>query len=219
MTPPKNQDFRLPAEAPSIATAANHNDWTILRDEGLTRAMASAAVWRNGLAGFVTLLTSVLVLKGADLGVLAQPYRSITIVGLLGGTTLAIIGLWYALVAEAPSEGRASFGAVIKVHGSVAEYLQTVALASQNKLRRARGFVAAALFLLLVGLAFWWTGIGEPPSSKVQITWFDGSANRTDCGTPIDSLPQQIGLKTSSTADAMILAPASIVSIKVVPSC
>lgn len=219
MTSQETPAFRKPAKAPSTATAADLHDWLALRDAGLTRTTATATAWRNGLAGFVTLLTSVLVLKGADLSAVAQPYRSLSIVGLLGGTTLAIVGLWCALTAEAPVEGRASRGAVVERHGSVAAYLQDVALASQNKLRLARRFVAAALILLLVGLASWWVGLGESASSTVRIMWVDHSVNRTDCGSLIDSLPQEIGLKTNSAADPLILAPASIVSIKVVPSC
>lgn len=219
MTSPGIPTFRKPAKGPPTATAANLKDWLGLRDAGLTRTMATATAWRNGLAGFVTLLTSVLVLKGADLSAVTQPYRSVTIVGLLGGTTLALIGLWYALAAEAPAEGQASLKAVVKRHRTVAAYLQAVALASQKKLRRARRFVAVALVLLLVGLASWWLGLGEPPSSKVRISWVDDTVNRTDCGTLIDSLSHQIGLKTSSTADPVIFAPASIVSIVAVPSC
>jgi hypothetical protein len=214
-TPP----FRKPAKAPSAATAADLNEWLELRDAGLARTTAKATVWRNGLAGFVTLLTSVLVLKGSDLTALAQPYRSMTIVGLLGGTALAIIGLWFALAAEAPAEGRASREAVIEKYGSVASYLQWVALASQKKLRLARRYVAAALILLLVGFASWWTGPGESSSTKVRVRWVENSVNRTDCGTLIDSLPREIGLTTSSDVDPLIIPSASIVSIVVVPSC
>lgn len=219
MTSQETPAPRLSAEAPSASTAADLKHWLALRDEGLTRTKAAAMAWRNGLAGFITLLTSVLVLKGADLSAVAQPYRSVTIVCLLGGATLAIIGLWCALAAEAPAEGRASLQAVVKKHKSVPAYLQDVAFASQKKLRLARRFVAGALILLLGGLAFWWVGPAESSLSKVRITWVDNSVSRTDCGSLIPSLPNEIGLKTNSATDPHILAPASIVSIVVVASC
>lgn len=219
MTSEKPPAFRKPAKAPSAATAADLKDWLALRDEAITRTKASATAWRNGLAGFVTLLTSVLVLKGADLSTVAQPFRWLTILGLLGGATLAIIGLWCALTAEAPAEDRASLQAVVKEHGSVAGFLQDVALASQKRLKFARRFVAAALILIMVGLTFWWVGLAEPSSSKVRITWENSSVKQTDCGTLVPSLPNEIGLKTNSAADPLVLTPASIVSIVSVGSC
>lgn len=219
MTAKENPLFRLPDEAPTSTTAADRADWLALRDAGLTRTIATATAWRNGLAGFVTLLTSALVLKGGDLSGVVQPYRFLTTFGLLSGTILAIIGLWRALAAEAPVEGQASLTAVVKKHGSVAGYLQAVALASQKQLSFARRLLAAALVMLLVGLASWWVSPQVSSLSKVSITWVDNSVKRTDCGILVASLPSEIALVNDLSDVPLIFRPDSIVSIVLVQSC
>ena len=211
--------FRRPSRAPDVGAPTDLRDWLALRDAGLTRTAAAAVTWRNGLAGFVTLLMSVLVLKGADLADLAQPNRFVAIGGLLGGATLAIVGLWRTLAAEAPAEGQASYDGVVSRYGSIAAYLQSVASDSQVKLRQARRCVAAALALLLVGVGAWWLAPQATSAGKARITWHDGGTNRTACGDLVASTPNTIALKANSATDPLLLPSSSVVSIDLVSSC
>ena len=86
------EKFKLPAEAPKTGVSSDLGAWAKLADDAPKRAAAAAVTWRTGLAGFVTLLLSVLVLEGADVGDIGGPYRWIAIVSLACGAALAIVG-------------------------------------------------------------------------------------------------------------------------------
>lgn len=217
MTTPES--FKLPAEPPKTGVFSDLDAWAKLADNAPKRAAAAAATWRTGLAGFVTLLLSVLVLKGADVGDIDAPYRWIAIASLGFGAALAIIGLWQALTAEAPPETTGDYNRVIGTHQSVAEYQQAVAQGSWAKLRNARVLVGLSLVAILVGIVAWWAAPSTPKLGKVAITWNTSSGPRTDCGSLVVAEAGVVGLQANDASDVVTVKTSSIVQMKQVATC
>lgn len=215
-TPP---DFIKPTDAPRAGVSGDLQAWQKLTNEGPERARAAAATWRNGLAGFVTLLLSVLVLKGTDVGDVAEPYRWIAIGGLVLGAILAVVGLWKALSAEAPLESKGDYGAVVDQHNSVAEFLQTVAAHSWRKLDLARFFVGLSLASILVGILGWWVAPATSIEGKVSITWQAQDGPRTDCGSLVAAAPRTVALRANGGSDVVVVNASAIVEVKQVAAC
>jgi hypothetical protein len=215
-TPP---DFIKPTEAPKAGVSRDLQAWQKLTNEGPESASAASATWRNGLAGFVTLLLSVLVLKGTDVGDVAEPYRWIAIVGLVLGALLAIVGLWKALSAEAPLETNGNFDALVRRHNSVAEYLQTVAAQSWKKLDQARFFIGLSLASILVGIIAWWVAPSTSTEGKVSITWHAHNGSRTDCGSLVPAAPRTVAVQANGRSDVVAVPASDIVEMKQVAAC
>jgi len=213
------EKFKLPAEAPKTGVSSDLGAWAKLADDAPKRAAAAAVTWRTGLAGFVTLLLSVLVLKGADVGDIGGPYRWIAIVSLACGAALAIVGLWKALSAEAPPETTGDYDRVIGTHHSVAEYLQAVAEGSWAKLRHARLFVGLSLAAILVGIIAWWAAPLPPKQGKVSITWQTSGGQRTDCGSLVAAEARAVGLQANDATDVVTVKTSDIVRMKQVAIC
>ncbi|BBY46919.1 hypothetical protein MARA_03490 (plasmid) [Mycolicibacterium arabiense] len=76
--------------------------WDALVDSSIERATATAEKWRTGLAAFVTVVTSVLLLKGPDAQKIALRNLAV-VIPLVAGAGLMILGLWRALEASAPA--------------------------------------------------------------------------------------------------------------------
>lgn len=215
--------FRKPDSAPSSSTASDLRAWQRLTEAGPSRAKEAAATWRNGLAGFVTLLTSALVLKGSDLADISGTPKWIAVVGCLGGTVLAIAGLWRALAAEAPAEAQVSYTSVMSESGSVAVYEQKQALSSQNALKDARRLVFWALVALVVGIGSWWLApVGDAPS-KIKVSWSDDSTSRPTmrhvCGDLVVAAPGQLAIRANLATDVTVLEISKVTAITLTGSC
>lgn len=215
----KPPSFIKPTAPPQVGISADLQAWQKLTEEAPQRALTAASTWRNGLAGFVTLLLSVLVLKGTDVGGLADPYRWIAIVGLVLGAALAIVGLWRALSAEAPLESTGDFATVLREHTSVAEYQQAVAAHGWRRLAQARFFVGLSLASILVGIIGWWSAPPTPTERMLSITWQAAHGPRTDCGSLVASLPRTVALRVNSGSDAVIVSASEILEVELVASC
>lgn len=215
--------FRKPASAPASSTANDLRAWQRLTEAGPSRAKEAAATWRNGLAGFVTLLTSALVLKGSDLADISGFPKWTAVIGCLGGTVLAIAGLWRALAAEAPAEAQVSYASVISGSGSVAAYEQQQALSSQTALRGARRLVFWALVALVLGIGSWWLAPKDAAPHKAKVSWNDSSTSpatvRHTCGELIAAAPSLLAIQANSGTDATVLPIAAATEIALTSSC
>ena len=213
-------DPRLPQEAPPSEAWSSLVRWRTLDREGFQRAQKSAQTWRNGLAGFVTLLLSVLVLKGSDLSETPEPFRWIAIAGCIGGTILAIWGLWLALDAEAPAESEVELATLLADHGSVAHYEQAMAKRAQDRLRFARKLVMGALALLIVGIGAWWMAPARTTvASQVQVEWATSGTSQRVCGTLLPTGDRHVVVQANSGTDPVTIPTRQIVSITQVDTC
>lgn len=215
--------FRKPVSAPTSTTASDLRAWQRLTEAGPSRAKEAAATWRNGLAGFVTLLTSALVLKGSDLADISGPLKWIAVFGCLGGTVLAIAGLWRALAAEAPAETQVSYTSVMSESGSVAVYEQKQALSSQNALKDARRLVFWALVALVVGVGSWWLAPKGGAPTKAKVSWSDDNTSppiaRHVCGELVASAPGEMAIRTNSGTDVTVLQISRVTEVTLTGSC
>lgn len=144
---------------------------------------SSAQAWRTGLAAFITLVTTGVVIKGRDTTTgLSGGWRASITVLVAGGLLLAVAGLWQALAAEAGTDPqRQTLQSIRKKHGTLAAYEVYLAAEAARRLQWGRRMVAAAVVLLLAGIAVaWWAPDAVAPAGYV--TAFHG--HTSTCGTP-----------------------------------
>jgi len=93
---------RRPAAPPSPSDLKERDRYATLTSESLVTVRASAQTWRNGLAAFITLVTTGVVIEGRDnTAGLTAGWRIVVTALIAGGLALAVVGLWQALAAEA----------------------------------------------------------------------------------------------------------------------
>ncbi len=212
--------YREPKDAPSPFLIANLRAWQAMTTSTTARTEATAKVWRNGLAGFVTLVLSALVLKGPDISSIATPYKWFVIGLFVLGICAAVFGLWCALRAEAPQQALLEFGKLMDEHGSMAEYDQDLASSSTTMLNRARTGVVVALVALILGATVWWS---SPPASsdtqKLLITTAGDVGNRQLCGESVEAPDGHVLIKVNDATPPVAVALANIRSLELVPTC
>lgn len=217
MTAPRA--VRPARNAPSATALHDLQRWAELRSGALARAQKSADTWRNGLAGFVTLLLSVLILKGSALTDVTGWARWAIALCFIGGAGCAIAGLWRALIAQVPNESRVDYDDVIAKHGSIATYELELAALSQCRIKQAQRFVMVALGALIVGMFVWWVAPGPTPSPRVHVTWSDQGAVRKICGELLPAPDRRITVRANSQSDPMTIPVTKILQLDAVPSC
>lgn len=150
---------RLPERGPTPADLAERDQFRKLVEDSLPAVRASAEAWRNGLAAFITLVTTAVLLKGrSTTSDLSGGWRvAVTIpVGL--GLALAVVGLWQALAAQAGTQPELlTLEAIHARYGSIQAFQVVTAARAARRLVLARYAVATALVLLLTGITLtWW---------------------------------------------------------------
>ncbi|MDR1443074.1 MAG: hypothetical protein LBJ02_11990 [Bifidobacteriaceae bacterium] len=148
--------YRKPAAPPGPQVLLNIEEWTDLVDTSLERVTSSAQRWQTGLAGFIGVITTVLLLEGGRAPDLRPPWRYIILGLLLGAVLLGIVGLWKALEAAAPSHSAVTYDAVVAKYVTIRAYKIAAANAAIARLRSAKRLVAAACVLLIIAIALWW---------------------------------------------------------------
>jgi hypothetical protein len=150
---------RLPADPPSPRDLEERDRYAKLTADSLATVRASAQTWRNGLAAFITLVTTGVVIKGRDTTAnLATGWRILVTVLIASGLTLANIGLWQALAAEAGTGTRTQTLEAIRTdYGTLDAYQVALAADAAKRLQRGRYAVVGALICLLAGvIVTWW---------------------------------------------------------------
>lgn len=153
---------RLPEQAPTPADLAERDEFQKLVAESLPSVRASAETWRNGLAAFVTLVTTAVVIKGRSTTAdMSTSWRIAITILIALGLALAVVGLWQALAAQAGAPEVLTLADIHTRYGSVQAYQVATALRAARRLAFARYAVAAALTSLLTGIVFtWWAPAG-----------------------------------------------------------
>lgn len=150
---------RLPERGPTPADLAERERFQKLVEDSLPAVRASAGAWRNGLAAFITLVTTAVVLKGrSTASELPTGWRA-AVTALVGlGLALAVTGLWQAMAAQAGSGPE--YLTLEQIHdryGSIQAFHVVTAARAARRLALARYAVAVALALISVGVVLtWW---------------------------------------------------------------
>lgn len=150
---------RLPAAPPTQADLAEREQFRALVADSLASVRASAEAWRNGLAAFVALVTTGVVVKGQDTIAGVPTGWRVAITALIAlGLASAVVGLWQALTAHAGAKPEVlTLDDIRSRYGSIHAYQVITALRAARRLMLARYAVAAALVLLLTGtILTWW---------------------------------------------------------------
>lgn len=172
----------LPARSPSKADLAERDRYAKLTAMSAESVRGSAQAWRTGLAAFITFVTTGVIIKGRDTTIgLSSGWRASITVLVAGGLLLAVAGLWQALAAEAGTDPkRQTLQSIRKGHGTLAAYQVHLAAQAARRLQWGRRTVAAAVVLLLAGIAVaWWAPGAAPPAGYVIA--FHGQTST--CGT------------------------------------
>jgi len=183
-----------PGRYPDINAPQDLDDWNNYVANSLQRETASAERWRTGLAGFVTILTTALVITGpANVEGLAAEWKWL-VVGLLGvGIITALRAAWVAQSAASPtSNGVEQLHELLEKWGSVRSYEVAVAASSASQLRIAKVYMAASIVALVLGVLAWWlVPTAEPPGTIVKIETksqiFCGALQSIEDGTVVVS--------------------------------
>ena len=144
-----------PAAAPTAADLDERDRYARLTAASAETVRRSAQTWRNGLTAFITLVTTGVVIKGRDTTAgLAAGWRALVSVLIVGGLLLAVAGLWQALAAEAGTAPRKQTLQDIRAsHGTLSAYEVFLAAQAARHLQWGKRAVAAAIVLLLAGVA------------------------------------------------------------------
>ncbi|MBT2365646.1 hypothetical protein J7E88_10020 [Streptomyces sp. ISL-10] len=171
---------RMPGRPPTQTDLAERDRFQVLVRDSLPAVRASAEAWRNGLAAFIALLGTAVVIKGrATTAELPADWRLAVTLLVGGGLALAVVGLWHALAAQAGTRPLAvTLADIHRDHGSVDGFEVATAMRAARRLTLARRTVACALAFLFAGTVLTWWAPGPRPAS-VQVT----HGERTTCGT------------------------------------
>jgi hypothetical protein len=172
---------RKPLSAPTPSDLAERDRYAQLTASSLQAVRASAQTWRNGLAAFITLVTTGVIIKGRDTTAgIATGWRAAVSILVAAGLAMAVAGLWQTLCAEAGTDPKKQTLEEIRAtHGTLTTYEVALAGQAAQRLQRGRYAVLAALVLLLAGVATTWWAPG-PPSSSSYILITHG--NTISCG-------------------------------------
>ncbi len=214
--------FRIASTAPGPTAGDDLARWDNLGKDNLARAQKAADTWRNGMAGFVTLVLSALVLKGNDLAAITGWQRGATMACWILGITFALTGLWRALLAQVPTEKLAGYRDVVRNYGSIADYEIAVAARGHRRIAQAQRLVMAALISLVTGIAIFWTSPPQPfanTDSLVKIVWMHGTREQEACGRLLPTSPGRAVLQANIQTDPEVLLLGEITKITTVETC
>lgn len=212
---PPPPPFRLPTSGPSLSQVADRDLWDKATDASLATVQAAAEKWRTGLAAFVTLVTSGLLIKGPEAAKdLTTEWRlAITILGG-GGMLLAVLGLWQALKAAAGAPSSLRYETIVTAYGSFKQYQIASAQTAAKTLAVARRLVGWSLILLAATVIAWWWAPTEPsPVVKAQY------GDKEVCGTLSSADDQTLSIKAKGTSKATEIPFAEIKNLYVTDKC
>jgi hypothetical protein len=210
---------RKPAAAPSKADLDERDRYARLTAGSLDTVRGSAQAWRNGLAAFITLVTAGVVIQGRDTtSGLPGGWRAAVTVLIGGGLLLAVAGLWQALAAEAGTDPRSqTLHDIRAAHGTLTAYEIYLAAQAARRLQWARRAVAAAITLLLAGIAATWWAPAPAAAPPAYLTATHG--NVVTCGTPQPSAPGQLSLTAPGSLTTVTIPFSQVTALTLTTTC
>ncbi|MEU4711184.1 hypothetical protein AB0G00_32645 [Nocardia salmonicida] len=211
--------FRKPAKAPSPSATRDIAEWDTLVAGSLDRATATAEKWRTGLAGFVTIVTSVLLLKGPDSQKIERPWNFLVIGLFVIGAGLLVGGLWHALSASAPQSRSQNYSDIVERYGTVRAYSIAVANSIYTSLERAKLLVISALAVFGMGIVAWWLvpqTAEKPKPAVVSVTTSNGGST---CGVLVNSGSGEVTIQPEGSPASTVAPLREVTSLKLIDQC
>lgn len=210
---------RKPAQPPSKADLDERDRFAKLTAGSMDIVRSTAQAWRTGLAAFITLVTTGVIIKGPGTTAgLAAGWRIAVTVLIVGGLLLAVVGLWLALAAEAGTDPKKQTLQDIRdAHGTLTAYEVYLAAKSADKLQWGRRAVAVAVLLLLAGIGVTWWAPAATSSAPAYITVTHGHA--ITCGNLHPAGAGQLGLMVNGSRSPVVIPFAQITGLALVTSC
>lgn len=210
---------RKPSSAPSQGSITERDAFIALAGQSLSEVRASAEAWRNGLAAFLTLVTTGVIIKGRDTTAgLPTFWRVLVTVLIGGGLALAVLGLWRVLAAQAGTRYRLSTRQDIRrSYGTVEAYQIAVADRATNDLDTGRRLVVVALAFLLVGVGVsWWA-----PPARIELPGYVRVSydNTTACGVLRSADRRQLQVAMTGHREPVTIPLTQISNLTVVTTC
>lgn len=202
-----------PAVPSTEAALRDEEDFNQAAATQLSNTRKTAENWKNGLAGLLTLVTTVLFIKGkSTVDEFTPGWRIVVGVVLLAALAVTVWGTWLSL--------RAAYGtpkiiraADVAAHGGLTGWRLEQTESTINDLEVARILAVGAASLIAVVIALsWWTRKAPPAYVSVMkgSSTYCGELTRFDTGT----LELRIDAKHTMTISVQDVA-----SLKVVSSC
>lgn len=219
MSPAQHYRPRLPAAAPTREDLAERDRFDALVTASLPAVRSSAETWRNGLAAFITLVTTGVMIKGRDTTAdMTTGWRVAITVLVATGVLAAVGGLWCALVAQAGGRPRTvTLRGLHSRHGSVRAYEVVTARKAAAWLQFARYFVGAAILALLTGITLTWWAPKAParPPAYIQVT----EGTRTTCGELSSGDGGQLEIRVRNRSRPVTIPLSKAADVEVIASC
>jgi hypothetical protein len=210
---------RKPAQAPSKADLDERDRFAKLTAGSVDTVRGSAQAWRTGLAAFITLVTTGVIIKGPSSIVgIATSWRVAVTVLIAGGLLLAVVGLWLALAAEAGTDPKKQTLQDIRAaYGTLIGYEVYLAAKSADRLQWGRRVVAAAVLLLLAGIGVTWWAPAAAPSVLDYIAVTHGHV--ITCGTLQKAGAGKLVLSVDGNHNQVVIPFGQITSLTPATAC
>ena len=210
---------RKPGNAPSKADLAERDHFAELAAASMETVQASARTWRTGLAAFITLVTTGVVIKGRDTTIgLSGGWRALVTVLIGGGLLLAMVGLWQALAAEAGTDPKKQTLQEIRAgYGTLDAYQVHLADVAARRLQWGQRAVAAAVAFLLAGIAVAWWAPAAAPTRLAYIMVTRGHV--VTCGTLQSASAGQLRVTVPGRRSPVVIPFDGITRVILTASC
>lgn len=198
---------RKPDQAPTKTDLDERDRYAKLTAHSMDTVRSSAQTWRTGLAAFITLVTTGVIIKGpSTTAALPADWRTVITVLICGGLLLSVVGLWLALAAEGGTgPQRQTLQDIRDAHGTLTAYEIYLAVKAANQLQWGRRVVGGAVLLLLAGIAVtWWAPVAATSSPPAYVTVTHSGT--VTCGTPHPAGVGRLGI-TANGGTALIVIP------------
>ena len=217
--PPAASPDRHAPPAPTRDELAERDAFTARTTGSLTAVRASAQTWRNGLAAFITLVTTGIVIKGRDTTTgLDTTWRGAITALIAGGLALTVIGLWQALTAEAGTDPeKRTLTDIRATYHTLAAYDIAVASRAARQLRRAKRVVGLAITLLLTGIILTWWAPSAPTTPPAYLKVTHGAT--TACGQLQSAGSAAILLAIADSHTPAAIPLDQVTNLAIVPTC
>jgi hypothetical protein len=219
VTPDPPPRARLPERHLTRADLEERDRYAKLAAGSADTVRASAQAWRTGLTAFITLVTTGVVIKGRDSTAgLPANWRILVIVLVGGGLLLTVLGLWQALAAEAGTRPQKhTLQDIRDAYGTLTTYQVHLADTAAGQLRWGIRAAAAAITLLIAGIAATWVAPGPASSPADYLTAVYG--NSVTCGTLQSAAGGQLRLTAADSTATVVIPFAQITSLALTTTC
>lgn len=208
-----------PPTAPTAADRQALHDFDELVAESARVAQSSARTWASGVAVFVGLFSSVLLVSGPDKAAdIAVAWRVPLVVALVCGLGCALGSLWLFFTADAGVPKKLSFEQFKQDYqGSREVYTVAAAKKAGSMIAGGRRLLLVALVMLSLASVVWLMAVAPPSSSSVVTV--ETRTGATYCGVLKDGDAAGISLDVIGASAPLRFRYSTIERIVAMTAC